>query len=595
MKFRTKVCTIITICFVCTATSLIGLSIQNAAEPFIWPENAPRPDDVTMRTLWFRPVDENDKQNTFAALDAFHATRLEWTYLRAYEHKRRFMVEEGQEPENRQETLWREKALIRKVKASGRFFGGAANASTGTDVIWHGYQDATKKHTILDIHGEPLVAAHMKHWAAPQSPGCANNPHYLQGYVQYIQNYIDAGADGIQRDEPSGNYAYAQAGVGCYCSYCIEGFREYLKRINPSELADWGIENAENFNFRDYVLELGVLQQEVTDFDWSDPQSVNNLLSEDPVASQFVDYQAESQARFFKIVRMRLDAMTERTFTISSNNTSFQRFEPELYHDFDFYMSELMMRSGNPAHIYDRSREARSRGKVQVFGSPKTLGKEYTSDFLKNLKRKVIATSYAVGGLSRVPWDIFQQTRDGKGRYYGDAADYADLYAMVRASGRYLADYCDAGAVGPDINSLNRYGDQTPLEISGGSNAQIYAFIRAIPRDEEAPVVIHLVDWSDTAEPFSLKLNHSQFNESGKLRIKLRIPGPYDKRAHVQSELRAQAMRKPDEPLGMAQAAAYQGLVKEIRIDAKSHGAITTVEIPKVSPWGMLIIEPVQD
>ena len=44
--------------------------------------------------------------------------------------------------------------------------------------------------------------------------------------------------------------------------------------------------------------------------------------------------------------------------------------------------------------------------------------------------RKSIAYAYALGGNMLVPWDIYLPTPDAK-RYFGDAAEYADLFSFV--------------------------------------------------------------------------------------------------------------------------------------------------------------------
>lgn len=567
-----------------------AVTVQEAAIPFVWPANAPRPDDVTMRTLWFRPIDKEDPENTFRALDAFHATRLEWTYLRAYEHNGRFMVESDLEPEDPEELLAREVSLIEKVKATGRVFGGASNASTGTDVVWHGWQEATKKHTIVDISGEPLIGGHMKNWAAPQSPGCANNPHYLQGYVEYVKHYIQAGAETIQRDEPSGNHSYAEARLGCYCTYCLDGFKDYLFALSVEELTGLGIDDPERFNYRDYVIAKGAGADSTADFDWSDPGSLKAILSNDPVSRLFIDFQAKSQADFFDIVRMRVNEFVGHSFPFSCNNTSFQRFDPEMYHGFDFYMSELMMQSANPSHIYNRAKEARARGKVQVFGTPKTMGKHFDEDFLVDLKRKVIATTYATGALSRVPWDIFQQTSDGTGRYFGKPSDYADLYGMVRASSRFLEGYCDSGAIGPGLNSLQVYGEKPPIHIDGSAE-ETFAFIRARPEDTIAPVVIHLVDWGKQPAAFSIRVSKDAVFPSKSLKAVLRIPGEYNAEEHREAEIRAQEIRRPDEKLGSSQSNAYESLVTSINLEVHGEGNDWVLDLPSLHPWGILVLE----
>lgn len=566
--------------------------VQDAAKPFVWPANAPAADDVTMRTLWFRPLPIDCGQDTMQALADFHATRLDWSYLRTYEPEGRFEVEMGFPPIRDYDLLLvEEKERIRQVRDMGRFFGGASNASVGTDVIWHEPRVATKKHTMLGIDGEPLIMGHMRYWDAPQSPGCANNPHYLEGHIRFIINYIDAGAQGMQRDEPSGNESYAARGIGCYCPYCMEGFSEYLSRNYSDKFEDLGINSLSDWSYRDHVYERGLQADSADDYDWSDPSTMRSLLRGDPIAPYFVEFQEKAQTEFFKVVRSRVNEYYGGSFPYSCNNTSFQRYDPELYHGFDFYMSELMMRSADPAHLYDRSQEARKRGKVQVFGSPKTMGEEYDEQYLVDLKRKVIATSYAVGGLCQVPWDLFEQTRDGLGRYFGDPADYSDLFAFVRASGDFLHGYDDAGGYGPEIPEETRYGNRQPIEIIG-PESELYAFIRARPRDYESPVVIHFIDWNETPESTKIRLDPELIFPGRNVRIMLRTPADYDAELHAGAEVKAQAMRVDGSPMGYSQRKAYTNLVNTTILEHQQSDGWVQFSLPALQPWGMLIIKP---
>jgi len=60
-------------------------TVQEVAVSYKRPANVPGASDVQIRTLRFRPMHATEPQDTFKALDDFHVTRLEWTYLEAYE------------------------------------------------------------------------------------------------------------------------------------------------------------------------------------------------------------------------------------------------------------------------------------------------------------------------------------------------------------------------------------------------------------------------------------------------------------------------------------------------------------------------------
>jgi hypothetical protein len=276
----------------------------------------------------------------------------------------------------------------------------------------------------------------------------------------------------------------------------------------------------------------------------------------------------------------------------SCNNTSFQNWEDAYISVFDYANSEMMMRSANPGHIYERAQKAMALGKLQMFGTPKTMGQEFAERELVALKQRVIATAYASGALASVPWDLFLQSQDGRARYFGRPEDFAALYALVRASARYLDGYDTAGAAGENIKD-DRYRGAFPVTLAEGGK-DMCVFLRAKPGEPGGPLVVHLVDWGQgEAGPARLKLATASFFPGRKLAIVLRTPKPYDRDTHQQAEIRAQAMRRPGEPLGAGQAAAYATLVTEQPLSATPEGPFTVVALPPLRPWGIVIVSPV--
>ena len=556
-------------------------TIREAATPFDRPDNVPAASDVTIRSLRFRPDNADDPMDTFEAMDDFHATRLEWLYL--------VDVGEAVNPEV--------KDKIDAVKATGRRFGGASNASSGAYVEWDdsGEGNHVKKHSMVGRDGEPLIHPHMKAWDRPQSPGCMNDPAYVQGHLDYLKEYIDYGATMMQRDEPSTQSDFAKKGLGCFGPHCMEGFRAYLKENVPaSELKAMQITDIDSFDYGDYLDQMDAPAGD-SDFDWSDPNAKEYAGGE--LQKHFVAFQTDAENSFFKQIRAGLDEYTadmDPPFQYTCNNTSFQRWDDAWMSSFDFAISELMMKSAKPGHIYDRAQKARSLGSMQVFGTPKTMGKTYDDEWLTRLKRQVISTAYASGGLSRVPWDIFQQSTDGKSRYFGKPSEFADLYGFVRGSHADLEGFDTAGAFGLGIED-DRYGDHPPVKRVSGS-PDLCLFLRADADDADAPVMIHAVDWSEyDSAPFRLELQNAAFFPGKDLKVTLLQPAAYDAQAHADAEEAAQAMRGDNPRLGPDQASAYADLVDATPLDATAKAGadgITVVQVPAVKPWGILRIEP---
>ncbi len=133
-----------------------------------------------------------------------------------------------------------------------------------------------------------------------------------------------------------------------------------------------------------------------------------------------------------------------------------------------------------------------------------------------------------------------------------------------------------------------------PAEIWNGPvgiTGSLAAYARAIPKDENAPVVIHLVEWSRPA-PSDVLLKTPWFFNNRKLAVSLLTPVAYDKTVHDAAEKKAEQMIKPGERSGPQQAQAYAPLVKAVELTTRIEGNITRVTVPALNPWGILVITP---
>jgi len=100
-----------------------------------------------------------------------------------------------------------------------------------------------------------------------------------------------------------------------------------------------------------------------------------------------------------------------------------------------------------------------------------------------------------------------------------------------------------------------RYADDAPLSLKGGSD--VTAVARAVPGKADAPVAIHLVDWRADPQPITLTLVTRRFTQHGPLGGQLLQPG------------------KP-----------------AVRLESHADGTQTTFEIPRLSPWALLVVSP---
>jgi hypothetical protein len=447
--------------------------------------------------------------------------------------------------------------FIAKVKQSGRVFGGAASAPSyigeKTDEDW------LKNVCVLNRKGEVIIAPWKRNWKTRSLWGCLNNPELERGHMEYLKRYVDAGVDIMQRDEPRVNDGAVRWG-GCFCDHCMKGFRQYLRKNTTAEEREkLGVEPIDSFDYRSYLEKI---EAPVGDAfgTWDGGE----------LKERFLAFQSEITVAFHQRTRKAIDKYAERRIPFSCNNGARHWDEVEMV--FDWAFGELAYSHGTAHHIYQIMQEAAAHERRQIITMPKK-GDRLFMDEWQRRTRQTIAMAYACGGHCMVPWDVYMP-HDAP-RYFGTPRQYADLFGFVRANSCYLDDYEQAEASGYGV-PLKEQPAAAAVCVAGGGKISVN--VRALPGKRDASVVVHLVDWSKEPAPFKLILEPERFFGDQPLRVRLLRPKPYDRAAHEAAE----------------ETASFQSLSQEMLL---AEGRRTSVEIPALEPWGLLVVEPsgVQD
>ncbi len=269
------------------------------------------------------------------------------------------------------------------------------------------------------------------------------------------------------------------------------------------------------------------------------------------------EIQKESTEEFYRWIRGEIDAYAKRHVPFSCNSHPGDKYFFDFA--FDFGLAELADGQARPEALYRAVRDAEQRGKAQMF--------TYVSTSLART-RAAIGLAYACGTQIIVPWDVYIAT--GAPRYFGKPEEYADLYGFARAAARYLDGYEDAAVLLPQAADA-RY-ERLPIAVRGGSN-ELSLFVRAMPGQADAPVVIHCVDSSERPQPFHLDIDPARFFGDRPVTIDFVSPAPYERAAHQKAE-----QTKEFGPLAVTQRLAA--------------GYVTGCDVPAVGPWGLVVIAP---
>jgi hypothetical protein len=471
------------------------------AQPTSRPAGAPTYSDVCLSSRWKHPANAQDPHDSFETAEAFHATRFDWAYIL--------------DPE-----------FVKRAQEQGMDFFGTVNTSGKLAQPEHPYPTGT----IRDLAGEPVAAPWMRMWKNP-AWGCVNHPAYRSGYLKRMKRYADIGADGLQMDDPGCNWSAVQWG-GCFCEHCVAGFRDYLQTaLTIHEQRAIGIDEIDRFDYRTWLKSRG-----------GPIGDAYGKWQGTKLKTFFVEFQKVSVARFYEQMRAQLNEHAGRYVPMSSNNYGGRWSFP--YHLFDYGVAELNERAANPEGIHKGLADARELGKAQVF--------TFVSEDVAHTRR-VIAQCYGCGGHLIVPWDVYlRSTPEGSDRYFGKADDFADLYAFVRQHKQLFDGYELAYAAGGGI-SPTQHVNAPPIELNG--NDQLCAVVRARPGNADAPVVVHLIDWSEHPAPGKVMIRPSAFFADGHAQATVWLPGS-------------------DKPAA--------------KVDLSNN--VSEVAIPALQPWSMIVI-----
>lgn len=149
--------------------------------------------------------------------------------------------------------------LVRQFHEQGKIVFGILHPLTHVGKIFEyvmddpGIQDAV----CLDFNKNPVVTGWMadrRYKGKPVYLYCTNNPKFRAWLRQQTYMIAAIGADGYHVDDYGGGPACFNSG-GCFCQYCMEGFRQYLQeQYGQAGLKSRGIEDIESFDYRDVVL-----------------------------------------------------------------------------------------------------------------------------------------------------------------------------------------------------------------------------------------------------------------------------------------------------------------------------------------------------
>jgi len=264
---------------------------------------------------------------------------------------------------------------------------------------------------------------------------CTNSPLYREYLDGRLVEVMKTRPTGLHIDDYTGTAGTVTWQSGCFCRYCMAGFRKYLaENVAQEKLAELGIDDLTAFDYRKFLLEQGVK-----------PEEYNNRRSGLPLAAEFYDYHVKADNAFVAGYRKRAEELRGRPLTLCVNSSLTRPDTLMIAPQLSYFCCEVGHQASSravathPIYIYkladglDRPVTSTASGQDWAYVMEHNL---------PCLVRTWTALSYAFGHNLMAPHRQWCYNKEkGTHWYSGPTEEYAWLYRFVGRSARLLDRY----------------------------------------------------------------------------------------------------------------------------------------------------------
>lgn len=174
--------------------------------------------------------------------------------------------------------------------------------------------------TAIDFEGKRFVPEWLADSSIKGKPmywSCTNNPVFREEVYAQVKTSLRLGADVIHLDDPAGSLNVSLNKPGCFCDYCMSGFRAYLaERYTTDKLAQLGVMDVNSFYYKDYLRSKGYRSNySVTHAKY------NGKL---PLYKEFIDFQISATRGYLAELKSRAAEYAGRPVSLGTNAYNLQ-------------------------------------------------------------------------------------------------------------------------------------------------------------------------------------------------------------------------------------------------------------------------------
>ena len=354
------------------------------------------------------------------------------------------------------------------------------------DADWMGMIDFDSnfmESTVRDLDDRPAVTwwAH-RYKGHPPYYFCTNAPGYRHYLMYQLRRVLEAGTDWLMIDSAIPTIASLNARYGgCFCKYCMAGFREFLSLVmSEAELESCGINDLASFDYREFLLSHGFTDERYREEILAFPPAI-------PLAKQYFDYQWREVNTLFRAFKRYAQEFGENV-PMSSNSPFYWAEFIYAVDAHDFYTNEMQYLAPEkeilPTDAVYTFKLADALDRVMaITGVPRAFEPCRLIDRPGHI-RLWIAQAYAHGHVFMAPdkmWTL-RNAREPDRWYHSKKGDFEPLYHFIRDYPELFDGYESVAAVALIFsnNAVRQYlGDRLSSGHLGGQN-------RSAPKTELA-------------------------------------------------------------------------------------------------------------
>jgi len=337
----------------------------------------------------------------------------------------------------------------------------ATNVDLITATARQMYLDTTLQETaVRDVSGEPLLVpwfSNRSHRGVPFYWNCTNHPYYREHIRGKIAKGINFGANALHLDDARGSARLSMG--GCFCDYCVGGFRDYLQqKYTTEELASLGIDSVQTYNYREVVNAIT-----------PDKDTFLRTRNRDrdliPLLDDYEFYHYGRISEFIGELKAYAENLAGESILLGINAYGLRPFTLVGMDDVDYFGVEIAQRNitgGEAVYVY-KFADALNKSLAHTASA-------YDWGYIKsngasNLVKYWMARAYAFGHHFMGPFNQWVFV-DGiqSGTYTGPTAEFSTVYAFVHNYAHLFDGY----------EAVEQFGLLHSNESLRGNNTSIY-------------------------------------------------------------------------------------------------------------------------